>query len=39
MEFEDTFERKIPDEDVEGLVTIGDTVRYIMKMLAEPSQE
>jgi len=39
MEFEDTFERKIPDEDVEGLVTVGDTVRYIVKMLAAPSQD
>ena len=38
MEFEDTFERKIPDEDVEELVTIGDTVQYIMKMLEKPSQ-
>jgi acyl carrier protein len=38
MEFEDTFDRKIPDEDVEKLVTIGDTVQYIMKTLAEPSQ-
>jgi acyl carrier protein len=39
MEFEDTFERKIPDEDVEKLVTIGDTVQYIVKILAEPSQK
>ena len=38
MEFEDTFDRKIPDEDVEKLVTIGDTVQYIMKTLVEPSQ-
>jgi acyl carrier protein len=38
MEFEDTFERKIPDEDVEKLVTIGDTVQYIMGMLKGPSQ-
>ena len=38
MEFEDTFERKIPDEDVEELVTIGDTVQYIMKMLEKPSE-
>jgi len=35
MEFEDAFDRKIPDEDVEKLVTIGDTVRYIMNMLKE----
>ncbi len=39
MEFEDTFDRKIPDEDVEKLVTIGDTVQYIMNMLSEPSQK
>jgi acyl carrier protein len=39
MEFEDTFDRKIPDEDVEKLVTIGDTVQYIVKILAEPSQK
>ncbi len=38
MEFEDTFERKIPDDDVEKLVTIGDTVQYIMNILREPSQ-
>jgi len=35
MEFEDAFDRKIPDEDVEKLVTIGDTVQYIMNMLKE----
>jgi len=39
MEFEDTFDRKIPDEDVEKLVTIDDTVQYIVKILAEPSQK
>jgi acyl carrier protein len=38
MEFEDTFDRKIPDEDVEKLVTIGDTVQYIMNMLKESSE-
>jgi acyl carrier protein len=38
MEFEDTFDRKIPDEDVEKLVTIGDTVQYIINMLKESSQ-
>jgi acyl carrier protein len=35
MEFEDTFDRKIPDEDVEKLATLGDTVQYIMNMLKE----
>jgi acyl carrier protein len=39
MEFEDTFDRKIPDEDVEKLVTIDDTVQYIVKILAQPSQK
>jgi acyl carrier protein len=39
MEFEDTFDRKIPDEDVEKLVTIDDTVQYIVKILSEPSQK
>jgi len=39
MEFEDTFDRKIPDEDVEKLVTIGDTVQYIVEILAQPSQK
>jgi acyl carrier protein len=38
MEFEDTFDRKIPDEDVEKLVSIGDTVNYILSMLKEPPQ-
>jgi acyl carrier protein len=38
MEFEDAFDRKIPDEDVEKLVTIGDTVQYIMNMLKESPQ-
>jgi acyl carrier protein len=37
MEFEDTFDRKIPDEDVEKLATVGDTVQYIMNMLKESS--
>ncbi len=37
MEFEDIFDRKIPDEDVEQLVTIGDTVQYIMNNLQKPS--
>jgi acyl carrier protein len=37
MEFEDTFDRKIPDEDVEKLATVGDTVQYITNMLKESS--
>jgi acyl carrier protein len=38
MEFEDTFDRKIPDEDVEKLLTVGDAVTYITNMLKESSQ-
>ena len=30
MEFEDAFDRRIPDEDAEKLVTIGNAVDYIM---------
>ena len=37
MEFEDEFDRKIPDEDAEKLITIGDAVRYIMTMREKPS--
>ena len=29
MEFEDEFNRKIPDEDAERLMTVKDTVEYI----------
>lgn len=32
MEFEDAFDRKIPEEDAEKLLTIGDAVNYIMDM-------
>lgn len=38
MEFEDAFDRKIPDEDAEKLITIGDAVRYIMGIIEEPSE-
>jgi acyl carrier protein len=38
MEFEDVFDRKIPDEDAEKLLTVGDAVRYIMNILKEPSE-
>jgi acyl carrier protein len=37
MEFEETFDRKIPDEDVEKLTTIGDAVNYIINMSKEPA--
>ena len=31
MEFEDEFNSKIPDEDAERLLTVKDTVEYIME--------
>jgi len=37
MEFEETFDRKIPDEDAEKLITIGDAVNYIIEMSEEPA--
>ena len=37
MEFEETFDRKIPDEDAEKLITIGDAVNYIIDMSKEPA--
>ncbi len=36
MEFEDAFDRKIPEEDAEKLLTIGDAVNYIMDMGNQP---
>jgi acyl carrier protein len=38
MEFEDLFGKKIPDEDAEKLVTVGDAVKYIANLLEKPSQ-
>ena len=38
MEFEDAFDKRIPEEDAEKLVTVGDAVNYIMNMAEEPSQ-
>jgi len=35
MEFEDAFDRKIPDEDAEKIVTIGDAVNYIKSLTSE----
>jgi len=35
MEFEDAFDRKIPDEDAEKIVTIGDAVNYIKSMTSK----
>ena len=37
MEFEDAFDRQIPDEDVEKLLTIGDAVNYILNFQKETS--
>ena len=36
MEFEDVFDRQIPEEDAEKLLTIGDAVSYIMDMSNKP---
>jgi acyl carrier protein len=38
MEFEDAFDKRIPEEDAEKLVTVGDAVKYITTMTDEPSQ-
>jgi len=38
MEFEDAFDKRIPEEDAEKLLTVGDAVKYIMNMTEEPSQ-
>ena len=35
MEFEDTYQMKIPDEDAEHMLTVNDAVDYIMNMLEE----
>jgi acyl carrier protein len=32
MEFEDAFDKKIPDEDAEKLLTVKDAVEYIISM-------
>lgn len=37
MEFEESFDRKIPDEDAEKLITIGDAVNYIIDLSKEPA--
>jgi acyl carrier protein len=38
MEFEDAFDRRIPDEDAEKLVTIGNAVDYIMGLGEDASK-
>jgi acyl carrier protein len=37
MEFEDAFDRQIPEEDAEKLLTIGDAVNYIVNFQKEAS--
>jgi acyl carrier protein len=32
MEFEEAFDRRIPDEDAEKLLSVQDAVKYIMTM-------
>jgi len=34
MEFEEEFDKKIPDEDIEKLVTVADTVQYITEEIS-----
>lgn len=38
MEFEDAFDQKIPDEEAEKIVTLGDAVHYIMDLRGETAQ-
>lgn len=35
MTLEEEFDTEIPDEDIEGLKTVGDIVKYIEEKLAE----
>lgn len=35
MEFEDAFDMKIPDEDVEKLITVNDIIEYINQKCLE----
>ncbi len=37
MEFEEAFDKQIPDEEAEKLVTIGDAVNYIMSVVGKTS--
>ena len=38
MEFEETFDKRIPDEDAEKLLSVQDAVKYIMAMEENASQ-
>ncbi len=39
MKFEEEFDIKIPDEDAEGIQTVGDAVSYIENKLASAASE
>jgi len=39
MEFEDAFDKKIPDEEAEKIVTLSDAVHYIMALTRETAQD
>jgi acyl carrier protein len=39
MEFEQTFDIKIPDQDAEKLTTVGESVNYINSKLAEKTTD
>jgi acyl carrier protein len=38
MEFEETFDKRIPDEDAEKLLSVQDAVKYIMAMEENATQ-
>jgi len=38
MEFEEAFDKRIPDEDAEKLLSVQDAVKYIMAMEETPPQ-
>ncbi len=38
MEFEEAFEKRIPDEDAEKLLSVQDAVKYIMAMEENATQ-
>ena len=38
MEFEEAFDKKIPDEDAEKLLSVQDAVKYIMAMEENATQ-
>jgi acyl carrier protein len=38
MEFEEAFDKRIPDEDAEKLLSVEDAVKYIISMEENPPQ-